>query len=247
MKNTGVWVTGLPTDVTVGEVEEVFKKCGIIMDDMINGGPRIHLYHDAISGSSASDNRDEAVGSNDQSAFVSALIVYLREESVYLATTLLDSTEFRPGHILHVEPATALNRSSPSASSPTIDKQMWKAKMEKMQSKLKWHDEGVERLKDIERQILNESIVLLYNMFTTLQLDKDPGLLIDICEDVKEEVQRRIGVVKRVFLLEDRQVVVVKLMSRHDACECVKLMNGRWYGGKRVKANIYDGSFKLSS
>ncbi len=42
-KNTSVYVTGLPLDVTEEEVEQEFSKCGIIKEGP-DGKPRIKLY-----------------------------------------------------------------------------------------------------------------------------------------------------------------------------------------------------------
>ncbi|OLY85012.1 Splicing factor U2AF-associated protein 2 [Smittium mucronatum] len=36
-ENTSIYVTGLPLDTTIAEVEEFFKKCGTIMPDLITG------------------------------------------------------------------------------------------------------------------------------------------------------------------------------------------------------------------
>src|SRR5450432_1039465 len=47
-QNTAVYVTGLPRDVTVEEVAEVFsRKCGVIAEEIDSGKPRIKLYMDA--------------------------------------------------------------------------------------------------------------------------------------------------------------------------------------------------------
>ena len=42
-QTTSVYVTGLPDDVTIGEIATVFKKCGLIKEDE-NGQPRIKIY-----------------------------------------------------------------------------------------------------------------------------------------------------------------------------------------------------------
>ena len=80
-QNTAVYVTGLPQDVTVEEVAEVFsKKCGVIAEEIDSGRPRIKLY------------------TNEDGTFKGdALVVFFKAPSVQMAITLLDDTEFRYG------------------------------------------------------------------------------------------------------------------------------------------------------
>lgn len=42
--NTHVYITGLPEDVTVDEIVEVFSKCGIIKEDPVTQNPRVKIY-----------------------------------------------------------------------------------------------------------------------------------------------------------------------------------------------------------
>lgn len=79
-KNTAVYVTSLPNDTTLEDVQTVFSRCGVITEEIDSGRPRIKLYTD------------------DQGNFKGdALIVFFRAESVDLAIQLLDDTEFRLG------------------------------------------------------------------------------------------------------------------------------------------------------
>lgn len=79
-KNTAVYVTSLPQDVTVQEVHDVFSKCGVIAEEIDRGKPRIKLYTN-----------------EDGSCKGDALILYFRAESVDLAVQMLDDTDFRLG------------------------------------------------------------------------------------------------------------------------------------------------------
>lgn len=82
-KNTAVYVTNLPLDADLDEVEHVFKRCGQIAENIDDDGPRIKLY------------------TNDQDRFKGdALVVYFRPESVELAIQMLDDTDFRLGQEL---------------------------------------------------------------------------------------------------------------------------------------------------
>ncbi|CAG8671515.1 11473_t:CDS:2, partial [Scutellospora calospora] len=77
--NTSVYVSGLPPDVTVEELAEVFSKYGVLLEDLQSGGPKIKLYK---------DDQDRLKGD--------ALVTYFKEESVLLACQLLDETDLRP-------------------------------------------------------------------------------------------------------------------------------------------------------
>lgn len=126
-KNTAIYISGLPLDTTVEEVAAFCSKCGIIMDEIATGKPRVKLYH-------CESNPDELKGD--------ALVVYLREESVNLACTLLDESEFRPkgGGKISVQPAkweasdaAAASAEDSSAKRTKVDKETWKRHMKRMQ------------------------------------------------------------------------------------------------------------------
>ncbi|RKP18113.1 hypothetical protein ROZALSC1DRAFT_23548, partial [Rozella allomycis CSF55] len=93
--NTSVYVSQLPEDVTVKDLERYFGKCGLFLEDFatgtlfskyILGQPRIKIYHDE-HGNPKGD----------------ALITYFKPESVDLAISLLDETEIAPGCIIRVQ------------------------------------------------------------------------------------------------------------------------------------------------
>ena len=78
-QNTAIYVTGLPLDVTVDEVHEVFsRKCGVIAEEIDSGRPRIKLY---------TDEKGNLQGD--------ALVVFFKPQSVDMAIMLLDDTDFR--------------------------------------------------------------------------------------------------------------------------------------------------------
>ena len=123
-KNTAIYVSKLPDDITVDEIAQYFTKCGIIMDEMMTGKPRIKLYTDA-----------EGQFKGD------ALVVYLREESVNLALKILDDGEIRPGQRIKVQEASFNQNNSMSegltdqreTKKNRIDKETWKKHMRRMQ------------------------------------------------------------------------------------------------------------------
>ncbi len=84
-KNTNVYVSGLPDDITPKEFEEFMSKCGVIMFDEEKQENKIKLYLDH-HGNVKGDGR----------------CCYLKRESVELAIQLLDDSDLR-GSKIHVE------------------------------------------------------------------------------------------------------------------------------------------------
>lgn len=79
LENRGVYATNIPRDATIEEVEEAFKKAGII-DHGADGKPRIKMYAD----SEGNFNGE-------------VLVVYFKKEAVQMAIMRLDGWEFRLG------------------------------------------------------------------------------------------------------------------------------------------------------
>lgn len=120
-KNTAIYVSGLPDDITIDELIPHFSKCGIIMDEILTGKPRVKLYTD-----------EEGNLKGD------ALIVYLREESVNLALNILDESEIRPSVRIKVQEASFNKNVDESQQSDVnkrtrVDKETWKKHMRRMQ------------------------------------------------------------------------------------------------------------------
>lgn len=77
-KNTAVYVTNLPLDTDVQEIQRVFSRCGVIAEEIDGQKSRIKMYTDE-QGNFKGD----------------ALIVYFRAESVSLAIQMLDESQLR--------------------------------------------------------------------------------------------------------------------------------------------------------
>ena len=231
MKQTAVYVSGLPDGTTVEELAEYFSKAGLFMEDFDTGLPRIKLY-----------------GAND------ALVVYLREPSVPLAISLFDESVFK-GAVIRVEPGSfaaaqdkpCADNSDTDAQHNKISKEEWQKRMEKLREKLAWEDEEKQKITLIEKRLKAECTCLLYNMFTCDDFERDPGFALDLLEDVREEAQKigKLHHVNPVKILEQEECVAVRFLDRQHAVDCVRVMDNRWYGGRRVRACLYDGTFKL--
>lgn len=241
-KNTAVFITGLPEDTTLPELEEYFGKYGVIMDDLFTGKPRIKMY-----------DTDDGVFKGE------ALVVYLREESAKMAVDLLHESHFRLNVPIHVEMARfeevgtteAGGTEERSDKKPMVDKKVWKQHMRDMHKKLAWTandalspEEEAQLHAELRRREKYARIVVLRGMFTQAELAKDVGLLIELKEDILEETER-LGDVTAVHVLQELELCTVKFADKESAAACIKLFNGRYYGGRRIAAFLYDGSFSL--
>lgn len=120
-KNTAVYVTGLPSDTDPEELADRFSKCGVIEEDY-EGEPKVKMYA-----------RDDGSFSGE------ALVVYFVEDSVTLATNLLDEAELRLGDsstIMSVRRADFTHKHVASGGGEhrrTIDKKKASRRIGKMQ------------------------------------------------------------------------------------------------------------------
>ncbi|SLM41302.1 nuclear mrna splicing factor-associated [Lasallia pustulata] len=239
-KNTAVYVTSLPTDVTVDEVSRVFSRCGVIAEEIDRGKPRIKLYTDD-AGNFKGD----------------ALIVYFRAESVELAIQMLDDTDFRlgepaPSGKMRVTPADfsyKTQKDAPAKSSNNKDKQKIIKKTQKLNNKLAdWDDDDPSALPDTSSRW--DKVVILKHMFTLAELEEDPAAILDIKEDIREECAK-LGDVTNVVLFDKEPdgVASVRYGNAEAAKACVRVMDGRFFSGTKVEAYIADGNekFKKSS
>lgn len=81
------------------------------------------------------------------------------------------------------------------------------------------------------------NVMVLRNMVTAEEVD----------EDLKEEVTEQcvgFGEVKNaVIAIEDQTVKVFVVFAALDGAKaCIKTMNGRWFGGKQITAELYDSA-----
>ncbi|KAJ2922717.1 hypothetical protein H1R20_g14345, partial [Candolleomyces eurysporus] len=238
-KNTAVYVTGLPTDTEPDELVERFSKCGVIEEDD-SGDPKIKMY-----------------AREDGSFNGEALIVYFKEDSVILALNLLDEAELRlgqPSTVMKVAKADFSHKGSSSTHGggqhqprKTIDKKAATRRIGKMQRKLEeWgDDDGFGPQPDPSDRLAAPSqsrVVVLKHMFKLEDLEKDATLLLDLKEDVREECSN-LGEVTNVTLYDNEPdgVITVKFRDPVSAAACVIKMNGRYFDGQRVIAELYTG------
>ncbi|KNE64624.1 hypothetical protein AMAG_09979 [Allomyces macrogynus ATCC 38327] len=226
---TSIYVSQLPKDVTVDELRTEFSKYGIIMEDLATNLPKIKIYTDA-NGDPKGD----------------ALITYFKEESVQLAIELMDESRLRaddPNSVVRVSKAQFREKTEEELAAArtkklALDKKTKVRKMAKIDRKLDWNDDAPNE-KKLARLA---KVVVLKHMFTLDELAKDPALMLDIKEDIREECER-VGEVTSIILYdaEPEGILVVRFKEELSAQACIKLMNGRFYAGQQVVAEIHDG------
>ncbi|KAL6717974.1 hypothetical protein ACLMJK_004059 [Lecanora helva] len=235
-KNTAVYVTCLPQDVTVEEVRSTFSRCGVIAEEIDSGKPRIKLY---------TDDNGNCKGD--------ALIMFFRPESVELAIQLLDETEFRLGEGQKMKVTIAdfsykTQKEAPVKSNMKEKKKIIK-KTQKLNNKLAdWDDDDPQAIQDTSSRW--DKVVILKHMFTLQELEEDPAAILDIKEDIREECSK-MGPVTNVVLFDKEAdgVASVRFGNAEAAKACVATMNGRHFSGMVVEAYVSEGNekFKKSS
>lgn len=223
--NTKVYVSNLPLELTEEEFVDFMQKCGLVMRDPSNQKMKIKFYMDKEHNCFKGD----------------ALCTYIKKESVELALSLLDGSNFKD-NIVKVERAHfQLKGEYNPALKPKKKKKKELEKIKKMQEKLfDWRPE-----KFVGERGKHEKVVIVKNLFRPVDFDKEVQLILDFQQDLREECGK-CGEVRKVIIYDRHPegVAQVTMKEPEQADEVVKLINNRWFGKRKLTAEIWDGKTK---
>ncbi|XP_028031292.1 HIV Tat-specific factor 1 homolog [Bombyx mandarina] len=224
-KNTKVYVSNLPLDMTEQEFVDLMQKCGLVERDPSNQKMKVKLYMD-----------------KEQNCFKGdALCTYIKIESVDLALKLLDGSDCK-GNTIKVERAHfQLKGKYNPALKPKKRRKKELEKIKKMKEKLfDWRPE-----KFIGERSKHERVVIVKNLFHSSDFDKEVQLILDYQQDLREECGK-CGDVRKVVLYDRHPegVAQITMKEPEQADAVVQLINGRWFGKRQITAEIWDGKTK---
>merc|ERR1712216_815447 len=217
--NTAIYIEGLdPETIDEDELVNIFRKYGIIKTNPTSGEPMAKVYRN-----------DKNFPKGDAS------VGFLQAASVDLAITMLDDAEYKPGFKLKVTEAKydeAKSQKKKKTTSHMTQEQiisMRKLVKKREQQALGWSDGPAE----------DDVTVILANVF---DLDTIKNEKKEIAEEIYQGCME-LGHVHKVKAMERNPdgIVIVKFASAENAAECVRKMDGRFFGGRQLKAFLWDG------
>eukprot|EP00953_Heterococcus_sp_UTEX-ZZ885_P010033 5866-Heterococcus_DN1.PRE.7 len=221
-----VYIKGVPSDCTDDELRDHMSKAGVIATDPVSQAPRLKLY------------RDEAgVAKGDAS------VCYAKEESVDLALQVLDGSQLRVGVFLEVTKAVFEQKGDKLDGARRLKVTDARVKVARAaaQQALSWNesdDSGVTSAKG------GLKIVVIENMFEPADFENpdDPTFGEDLHNDIAAECEK-LGPLEKITVFSRNAAgpVVVKFGTAYAAEECIKRMEGRWFGKRKLRCHYWDG------
>lgn len=225
-KNTKVYVSNLPLDITEEEYVELMQKYGIIMRDTTTDQLKIKLYRDPESNNVKGD----------------ALCTYIKRESVNLVLKLLDGLEYR-GKTIKVELAKFQMKGTYDPKlKPKTKKRKEKEKLKRQQEKLfDWRPE-----KQVGERGKHERCIILRNCFESKMFDEDVSLILTMQDELRS-LASQYGAVRKVIIYDRHPegVAQINMKEPEDADQAVVKLNNIIYRGRKVTSEIWDGRTKF--
>lgn len=229
-ENRAIYITNLPHDTTEEELEQTFKKYGII-DQGADGRPRIKMY------------TDEEGKFNGE-----ALIVYFKKDSISLAIRMMDDYFFRiedqsAGSIRVKEADFSYKRNKDGdqiASKLTRkDKKISERTRADLNRKLAEWSDNEEEVAEAYAPKKNKwaKVVVVKHAFTLKELEEDVGAFLEIKEDMREEAEKH-GVVTNVTLFDKEEDGICTIRFRDfEAAESFRAAtHGRSFAHVKLEA-----------
>ncbi|CAJ0565617.1 unnamed protein product, partial [Mesorhabditis spiculigera] len=223
--NTAVYVTNLPLDIDEEEFQAFMTKCGVIQVEPRNNKPKIKLYREA-DGSVKGDGR----------------CTYVKPESVELALSILDGSEFN-GSKITVEPAhfTLKGEYDPAKKKRRLTAQQKKRFLEQQNKIFAWTPD-----KPRNYRPKAHCTVVLKGVFTLEEMEQNAALMLDL-KEVYQKLSAKYGTVKKVVVYDTNPdgVVTVSYTNTEEADLAIKMLDKHLINGKLLDAYNWDGKAKF--
>ncbi|CAN0408461.1 unnamed protein product [Pylaiella littoralis] len=220
--NLWVYVNGFPVDITTEEVREHFNKCGIIATDPITQQPKIKIYKD-------SEGHPKGDGS----------VCYVKPESVEMAINVLHEGQLRPGVTIEVSKAVFEQKGQNFDESKRLKVNDARVKVARAAAEqaLSWAEND-----DTGAAKGGLKIVVVENMFRPSDFENNEKFGEELEADLLAEGEK-LGPVEKitVFAKNNKGPVVIKFGTAYAASECVKVFEGRFFGGRKLSCHFWDG------
>jgi HIV Tat-specific factor 1 len=217
--NTSVYITGLPQEVTPGSLQAHFAHCGALKRDLENK-PKLKIYMD-----------EEGKPKGD------ARMTFARPESMPLAK-LLDESWFDPRHQIRVAEAAFKPKEDFVAPESKYSAQELAKRKKQLQARAK------ELLQGTDEETRRH--VILKNVFSLNDVPSSTDASMQFFKELKEDFLQECGKFGdvesiKVFERNPLGVVALKLRTPPAAVRCLEVLDGRFFGGRKLAAEWYDG------
>ena len=171
-------------------------------------------------------------------------MTYLRAPSVALALAVLDGAPFRAAApeqaSLRVTEARFEMKGEAYVKKQRGSKSA-KPRRSRSRRSERWTGEGDDKTDEITDA--KKTTVILSGMFALDEMFSDASFRLELEEDVATECGR-FGEVRKVkvFSTNPDGVVSARFATEAAAEACVSAMRGRWFGGNRIDARLWDGA-----
>ncbi|KAJ4341815.1 hypothetical protein N0V87_001478 [Didymella glomerata] len=242
-ENRAIYVSNLPRDTNETEIEEEFKKYGII-DQGADGNKRIKMYKD-----------DEGNFNGD------ALIVYFKKDSVDLSIRMMDEYYFRiedqSQGVIKVKEADFSYKKNKDGDEiknqlSRKDKKASERNRAELNRKLAEWSDNEEEVAETFAPKKNKwaKVCILRYAFTLAELDEDDAAILEIKEDIREEAET-FGEVTNVTLFDKEEdgIIAVRFKEFESAEKFKDAIHGRHFGGRKLEVTLAEDKprFKKSA